>query len=302
MTLKEVRVASLFLWLLSAPLLFVDEARASDRLRVTVTIPPQAWLVRQVGGDRVDVRSLVGPGDSPATFSPSDAQITGLTRSAVFFRIGVPAENAPWFRAVERLGRPGIVDLRKGVALRRMEDHHHGGHHHGGHRHEGGFDPHIWLSPERLRIMAGTVARTLTEIDPGGREVYAQNLEVLVALLWELEDDVRGLLAPCEAKSFFVFHPTWGYFADDFGLTQVSIEREGKEPSESELAELTRLARAQGVRTIFVQPQFQGRSTRMLAQALGAEIKSMDPLSVDLASCLKQVAEEIRNAQCGEIE
>ncbi len=265
-----------------------------DPLRITVTLPPQAWLVGQIAGERVDVRALVGPGDSPATFSPNDAQTTEVARSALFFRIGVPAENAPWFHAVERMGRPRIVDLREGIVLRDIEAHHHQGDHHPG----SALDPHIWLSPERLRIMAGTVAQALTEIDPGGRAVYASNLEGLVTRLRVLEEEIRGLLSPCEARSFFVFHPTWGYFAEDFGLQQVPLERAGKEPSESELSALVRQVRARGARVVFVQPQIQGQSAQVIARAVGARVETLDPLAPDLAANLRRVAERLRAALC----
>ncbi len=102
-------------------------ALGEEPMRVGVTIAPVAWLVEQVGGERVAATALVGPGESPATFLPSDRQVSGLMRSAVYFRIGVPCEQGPWLDAVRRSGRLEVVDLRRGVELLPVPRHAHGG-------------------------------------------------------------------------------------------------------------------------------------------------------------------------------
>lgn len=275
---------------------------ASPRPEVMVTLPPQAWLVERIVGEPdLTVESLLGPGDSPATFQPTDAQVTRLSRADLFFRIGAPAENAPWFRAIEAAERPLVVDLREGVQLRPMEDHDHGhGHGHDHHHHEsGGLDPHIWLSPERLHIMTDTVARALAREDPERADSYRSNAEALQDELRSLEADLRTRLEPIDGTAFFIFHPAWGYFADDFGLHQVAIETEGKEPSERELTRLIRQGRDLGIRVIFVQPQFRGRAARSVADALGAEVVTLDPLVADVPSNLRETARLLLAASSG---
>ena len=98
---------------------------AGGKVRVAVSIAPQGWLVEQIGGERVEVVTLIGPAESPATYQPSDAQVSALMRAAVYFRIGVPFENGPWFRGIEQSPKPVIVDLRQGIDLRDIGDHHH---------------------------------------------------------------------------------------------------------------------------------------------------------------------------------
>jgi zinc transport system substrate-binding protein len=283
------------------------------RLLVAVSIIPQAWLVRAVGGPRVDVVTLVTPGESHHTYQPTDAQVSRVMASAVFFRIGTSFENAPWFHALEAAGKPRVVDLRDGVSLLDMAAHHDDDE-------EGppdpprkgtvpfsltrklgqspadrfaGKDPHIWLSPRRLKIQAATIAQTLAEQDPAHRGEYERNLAAVQQRLDELERTLAARLAPLKGKAFFVFHPAWGYFADDYGLRQISVEVEGKEPSDQELTQLQRQARQSGVKVVFVQPQFGGRSARAVADAAGARLETADPLPADLPAGLLQLADAL---------
>ena len=269
-------------------------------LAVAVTIAPQAWLVEQIGGDRVAVTTLVGPGESPATFLPSDRQVSLLSRSAVYFRIGVPGERGPWFDTLRRSGRVEIVDLRDGVELLALPRHHHDhdhDHHHAATGAESephaAMDPHIWLSPRRLQRMARTVAETLERLDGESGGHYRQRLGALEARLDRLEAELRDKLAPLADRAFMIFHPVLGYLASDYGLRQLAIEIEGKEPSDAELTELMRIARREALSVVFVQPQIRGRSAEIVARAIGGRVAVLDPLAPDVAANLNAVADQI---------
>jgi len=240
---------------------------ASDRLDIVVSIPPQKWLVEQVGGEKVDVKVLVAPGESPTTYLPADAQVTHLMRAQIYFRIGVPFENGLWFDAVSKMGRFEMVDSRDGIEWQ-------------------GDDPHIWLNLRLLSIQAGTVAEALTQADPDNRAWYQANLRQLKSRFATLDEEIRRSLAPFEGKSFFVFHPSWGYFAGEYGLQQIAIESGGREPSDQELTDLQEKARQARITTVFVQPQIQGRSAQAFAKAIGARIETLDPLAADVAENL----------------
>lgn len=250
---------------------------ATDRLQIVVSIPPSEWLVEQIGGDQIEVSVLVTPGESPATFTPSDAQVTDLMRSRVYFRIGVPFEKGMWFDAVSKMGRLEIVDLREGI--------------------EGlGDDPHIWLNPRLLTIQAETVAEVLMQADPSNRAQYQVNLRRLNSRLETLDTEIRQSLAPFEGRSFFVFHPSWGYFAGEYGLQQVAIESGGREPSDQESTRLQEKARQDGITVVFVQPQIQGRGAQAFAKAVGARIEILDPLAADVAANLAATTTQLIQA------
>ncbi len=290
-------------------------ARRDGKLAVAVSIIPQIQLVERIGGDLVDVVSVVQPGESPETFQPSDAAVTTVMQSAVFFRIGLPFERGAWFHALERSGVK-VVDTRAGIKLRPIEAHHHDDeaghddhahaghdhdhdhdHDHGAHQgHDDGLDPHIWVAPTLLMQQARTIAAALGELEPQHAATYQANLEKLLAELTALDADLKALLAPVRGKTFFVFHPAWGYLADAYGLTQQPIERSGKNPSDAELTKLQQQAGTLQVRTIFVQPQNAGPGAQAVAKTVGAQVKSLDPLAPDVLSNLRQVGQSLAAA------
>lgn len=268
-------------------------ANESGVMVVATSIAPHAWLVEQIGGERVEVRTVLRPGESPTTHQPSDAQVSRVLAARVFFSSGVPFEAGPWFNAVA--GEVEVVDLRRGVATRTIEGHVHG---HGDHATDpadapNGLDPHTWLSPSRLSVQAGTVAETLQRLDPAHADGYADRLAALDSELAALDGSIRELLAPYRGRTFVVFHPSWGYFADDYGLVQVAIEIAGNQPTDAELTRLQQEIRRLGVSVIYVQPQIAGRSAAAVADAVGARLETLDPLAPDVVANLQRVARRL---------
>ncbi len=265
--------------------------REAGPILAAVSIVPQIWLIEQIGGEQVSAVALVQPGDSPATYAPTDAQVSRVMHADVYFRIGVPFENGLWFDALASSSRVRIVDVREGIERRPMaHDHAHDGR--GGCAADG-FDPHIWLSPKLLKEQAATMTRSLQELAPEHAALFRERLERLQHDLDELDAALRERFAPYRGRAFFVFHPSWGYFAEDYGLRQIAIEQEGKEPTDQELTALQRRAREEGVRVIFVQPQNAGRGAAAVAQAIGARVERLDPLAKDIPENLRHVAEAI---------
>ncbi len=266
-----------------------DPEPTSSMVTVAASIPPHAWLIERIGGDRVTAHCLLRPGESPTTHQPSDAQVSVAASAQVLFRCGVPFESGAWFRALE--DTLDVVDLRDGVATRRMAHHHDHAGTHG--RHDDGIDPHTWLSPSRLSVQARTVAAVLQRLDPEHDDEYETRLEALLDDLDDLDARLEESLEPYRGRSFVVFHPSWGYFADDYGLEQLAIEIEGKEPSDAELTRIQQRARSLQVSVVFVQPQIAGRSAQAVAEALGARLETLDPLAPDVIANLRQAADAV---------
>lgn len=265
------------------------------QITVAVSIVPQAWLVRQIGGDHVRVITLVGPGESPHSYQPTDRQVSEVMRCKLFFRVGIPLENETWFRAIRQADRVRLVDFRDGITLRDMDvpDLHEGVH---DHDHASGKDPHIWLAPKLLAQEARTVAQALEEVDPARAGDYKANLAALLGKLDTLDKLIRKILAPYKGNAFFVFHPAWGYFCDEYGLRQIPVEIDGKEPTDSELTELQRLARKEGAKIVFVQPQITGRAAKAIADSIGGRVEAADPLAADVAANLEKMARAIADS------
>jgi zinc transport system substrate-binding protein len=264
---------------------------------VVVSIVPQAWLVEEIGGSHVEVMTLVEPDESPATYQPTDAQVSQALKADAYFRIGVPFERTGWLRALQSADSLRVIDTRTGVTLRDIEAHSHDDHGHD-HAHEHSHehaepDPHIWLAPALLKVQARTVAETLAEIDPERRAMYETNLAKLIERLDATDATIRTQLEPHEGKAFFVFHPAWGYFADAYGLRQIAIEIGGKSPSDVELTRLQQLARNENVRVIFVQPQISGSGAQAVAAATGATVEVLDPLSANVIENLMHITDRL---------
>ncbi len=150
---------------------------------------------------------------------------------------------------------------------------------HKDHEGEDGFDPHIWTSPLNAFKIAENIYRGLVFANPEEVEIYRKNyLELLRGIakldeeLWKRSKSVRGM-------KFLVFHPAWSYFARDYGLIQVPVEQEGKEPKGAQLSRLIEDAKKEGIKVLFVSPQHSKRSAKTIADAIGAKIVEIDPLS-----------------------
>ena len=272
------------------------ESSRAGGLSVAVSIPPQSWLVEMVGGSEFRAITLLSPGDSPATYQPADVQISELMQAEVYFRTGVPFENGRWLQAVQNAGGPRIVDLRDGVPLRDIE-HSHGDEYEHGHdtvsESDEGKDPHIWLSPRLLKIQAATIAETLTNLRPRLAGSIEENLADLLKELDAVDAYLRSSFSPHQGKAFYVFHPAWGYLADAYGLRQVAIEIEGKEPSDRELTQFQTMARRDEVTALFVQPQIAGETARAAARMIDADLIILDPMVYDVIANLRVVADVI---------
>ncbi|MBN2451563.1 MAG: zinc ABC transporter substrate-binding protein, partial [Lentisphaeria bacterium] len=153
--------------------------------------------------------------------------------------------------------------------------------HQGGHGHGHGEDPHVWLSLRNLSSMAAIVAEALTRHLPEHGDVIARNLAAYRSSLGRLDAEFARRLGPLRGQAFYIYHPALGHFAADYGLVQRPVEIEGKSPSPRQLAALVERARAEGVRVVFVQPQFQQRPAQILAERIGGRVVPLNPMASD---------------------
>ena len=271
-----------------------DGSDQAGKLRVVVSIVPQAYFAERIGGDRVAVSVLVGPGQSPHSYSPTPRQRAELEQAAVYFRIGVPFEDALAGKLSSAAPKLRVVDLREGIVLRPEPGHEHD------HAHDHGeMDPHTWLSPRLAGVQAAVMCEALVEVDPDGAADYRRRLAEVQADLAALDRKLAAALAPLKGRTFYVFHPAFGYFAAEYGLKQKAVQTGGKNPGPRQLQALIDSARAEGVRVIFVQPQFSDRAARAVAAQIGGAVVPMDPLARDYIGNLEQMADKIRKALSG---
>jgi zinc transport system substrate-binding protein len=261
-------------------------------LNVTVSILPEKYFVERIGGDYVNVNVMVGPGDSPHTYEPKSDQMTALSQASVYFSIGVDFENAWMDRIAAANPDMQIVDVSANLEKIPMVAHHHEGETATANSEdEGELDPHVWTSPENVKVIAQSIYQTLAESDPAHQAEYQANLDAFLQDIDSLESDIQTSLANITSHTFIVFHPSWGYFARDFGLEQIPIEIQGSEPSAQELAGIIDEAKAENTKVIFGQPEFSTKTADYIAQEINGQVILIDPLAEDWLENLRAVAQ-----------
>ncbi len=276
-------------------------APAEDRLPVTVSILPQKYFVQKIGGDRVNVSVMVLPGASPATYEPKPQQMVNLTKSKLYFAIGVLFETH-WLKKFKGFSpQMAIVSTQSGIEKISMKAHLHN-------EHEGKEDtktaahteikdPHIWLAPPLVMLQARNILEGLLTVDPEHREIYEANYKKFIRELVDLDLKlIKQFKDSAQGTQFMVYHPAWGYFAWAYGLEQVPIEMEGKNPTPRGLQALIGMAQKHGIKVIFVQPQFSIRSANTIAKAIGGRVMFADPLALNWAENLEKVAAGFESA------
>jgi zinc transport system substrate-binding protein len=267
---------------------------------VAVSILPQMYFLEAVAGDRFEVKVLIPPGASPHSYEPTPSDMEDMQRAVLWFTIGVEFEE-PWIPrftgSCPDLRVVSTIDDVQRLPIDRWEHpmeigepHPETGaeepHEHG----EGSLDPHTWLSPEMARTQATAMAAALTEEFPPDSAVFAEGLTSFSAEIDSLQAMIGMMLDPVRGRPFMVFHPAWGYFADEFGLVQVPVEVGGNEPGPAELAALIDAAKAAGITTVFVSPQFSTASAEVLASEIGGVTAVLDPLAEDWRGNLIEAA------------
>lgn len=276
-----------------------SESPQAEQIDITVSILPQKYFVERIGGETVDVNVMVSPGASPATYEPKPQQMKALSEAQAYMRIGVPFEKA-WMSRIKSANKEmKIVDLTEGIKRQPMANHHHHGeedhHHNHNHNHEEkqekvNLDPHIWLSPELVKQQAKTIYTALVALNPEEKTLYQKNFDQFLTDIESLDKKIEESLGGLEERTFMVFHPSWGYFAEEYNLEMIPIEVGGTEPSAAELSQFIKQAKAEEISVIFVQPQFGVRSAEAIAKSVNAEVLEIDPLAENWLENMQSVA------------
>ena len=261
---------------------------AGEPIPVFVSIPPQKYFVEKIGGSLVHVSVMVPAGANPHIYEPRPSQMTALSKSRIYFAIGVTFETV-WLPKFAKLNpRMRIVHTDKGIDKMAMVAHHHDN--------PSSLDPHVWVSPPEVKIIARNILETFMEMDPSNSRTYQSNEEAFLKEIDGLHKDLTEIFKDKKGLKFLVYHPAWGYLARTYGLEQVPVEIEGKEPKPEQLKALITRSKKDGIKIIFVQPQFSTKSAETLAKAIGGEVIFADNLREDWGKNLRVQAEKFTQA------
>lgn len=259
------------------------EKQNSGKPVVAVSIVPEETFVKAVCGDLADTVVMVPPGSSPETYEPTPMQMEDFSDAAIYFSIGVPTERTNILPSVSESTK--VVSLAEACAAV-YEDRLIGSER----------DPHIWLSPKRAVVMVNTIADEMSAFDPENAQAYAANAAAYIEDINAADAEIRASLENLECKKFIVFHPAFGYLADEYGLEMFALEEEGKEATASHMQEMIDLAKEENIKVIFYQAEVDSSQSAAFAEELGGVTAQLEPLSGDYIENLKTMANTIAKA------
>lgn len=254
------------------------ENSTTKKLIIAVSIVPEQSFVKAVCGDLVEVVTMVPPGNSPENYEPKPSEMERFSKASLCFSIGVPTEEA---NILPNVGNIKVISLAEKVATvypdRTFES--------------GERDPHIWLSPKRVKLMIDTIADEMSKLDPDNADTYKQNAKAYITQLDAVDEQIKSALDGVQSKKFIVYHPAFGYLADDYDLTMYALEDEGKEATVGHLQEMIDLAKAENIKAIFYQEEIDSSQSKAFTEEIGGKAIQLAPLAADYISNLKNMAE-----------
>lgn len=259
---------------------------SNEAPKLTVSIEPVRYVVEQIAGTHFTAETLMPVGASPETYEPTPGQMMTLDDSEALFRVGTLGfEQSKLPRLLSAIPHLPTFDLGRNVTP--LFDHHH--------QHDGqtSIDPHVWMSPENLNSMAAVACRALCRLDSANSQTYQQNLARFCRSNELLDDSLHRALKPLRHRSFIIHHPALGYLARRYGLRQIAVEHDGKEPSAARIRQIISSARAEGVTTVFISKEHTGRAARQIAEAIGARVVEINPLDYDVPRQLRLITDAL---------
>ncbi len=241
---------------------------------IIVSIIPQKVFVEAIGGDKVTVEVMVLAGNSPHHYEPKVSQMKNISKANLYLSIGLEFENV-WLDKFSNQNKSmKIVDISKNISK--------------------GNDPHIWVSPNNIKIIAQNILDTLIEIDPKNSQYFKSNFDKFIAKVDKVDKKIRNILKDIpKGSSFMVFHPSWGHFATNYNLVQLPIEIDGKSPKPREMIKLIKLAKKERVKAIFTSPEFSTKVASQMAKELDIDVVKVSPLAIDWEKNLELIAKSI---------
>ncbi len=260
--------------------------------RIFVSLPPHGLLVQKIGGGLFEVQTITPASANPHTFEPTPRQAAALSSGSLWFRLGEPFEEKIFSLLRNQNANLAVYDLRDSVPLLPHEE--------GGccaHEAKNSLDRHIWLSPKLLQLQARAIARALILHFPEQERLFQANLDACLLELDLLDQEIQNLLAPSLHRSILTSHGAFGYFCKAYGLEQITIEQEDKEPRPRHLQQVMQRALALKTPLAIALPQHNNKGAQIAAERLHIPLATLDPYAADYAETLRTLARAILAAE-----
>lgn len=268
--------------LLSAlTLLSCDASKASKGNVITVTIEPLRYFTEQIAGNKFEVKTMVPRGNSPETYEPTVRQLIDLSSSALYIKVGSIGFERTWMNKLkENAPQTTFIDTSVGIVPAKSIN--------------GITDPHTWMSCANAVAIAKNIYAAIVKEDSKNKEFYRQNLNKLIHIIQQTHSEIYNIFTKNKPKAFLIYHPSLTYFAREYGILQIPIEEEGREPSALQLQNVIKLAKKEGVKTMLVQAEFANRNTQTISKSTGAKVERINPLGYNWHKEMIEIAKKIR--------
>lgn len=283
--MRNIIIAVLTLIITMAASSCSSRKAATPEKSVIVSILPQKYLVDKITGGKLKCEVMIPPGGNHETFEPSPRDMARVAGASAYFTIGALDFEKAWVEKVTAVN-PELMIINSSQGIMMIDGHKH-------HEHEAevhAVDPHTWFSPAAVKIQAGEMCDALCTAYPDDSANFQRNLKGFIHEADSADSLIKELLKPYEGRTFLIFHPALAYFARDYGLKQESIEYEGKEPSPVHMREIIDMAKANGIKAIFVSREFDTRHAEAIAAQLGGRLVTFDPMAYNWTENIISIA------------
>lgn len=261
-------------------------SHSDEKMTVAVSIVPEKTFVKKVGGDHVKAVTLIPPGSSPGTYEPTSKIMEKASDAQVYFPIHVPTEKANILPKVKDFNQDlQIVNLWDTVAEKYPPLHFS----------NGAPNPHVWLSPKRVIGMIHTIEDNLSSLDPEHQADYEKNAKAYIQQLQDLDNHIQNALKPLEQRAFIAYHPAFGYFAKDYNMSFIALEKEGKEATPQRMQKVIDKAKKKGIKVIFYQAEIDSKQSKAFAQELDGKTVELKPLAPNYIENMKKMANTLKS-------
>ncbi len=287
---KNLFIALFFIALLGA---CGQPHKEVNKPTVIVSILPQKYFVERISDTLVQVEVMVPPGISPELYEPSPRQLMTFSEANIYFSLGLLTFEKTILKDISAQN-PHVLTVNHSQSLNLITgDHHHG---HGSHGHGHGYDPHVWTSPKEVKTIVSEIEQALSSQFPDYAPQFKANASAFLDDIQKLDEHIKATFDGHDGARFFIFHPALSYYARDCGLEQVAFEEEGKSPSAKYLRQVLEQANAQGIRTIFIQREFDINIAKTAAADIGGEVVVIDPLDPHWLNNMYSITQSIKDA------
>lgn len=245
---------------------------ASARPLVAVTLPAQAWLVKQVAGDNVELLTMIEAGHVAESAQPGPRNLARFQQADIYYTVGDPSfffetryikpyrdkvESANWISMFDIAGQLSPVHKLEGI------------------------DPHLWTSPAIMSASATVFEQAIARLDPEHAVLYKNNLRQLQEKISKIDRQIRTIVEMQSVGKLLVYHPAWGHFCQDYGLQQLAVEDEGKSPGAGSLADLFARLEKDKIKFIISSPGADQRVVATVVEQLQIDLIMIDPMDPD---------------------